>query len=42
MRRAGRVVHIGKKKNAHRFSVGRPEERTPLGRPRHRWELLLK
>jgi hypothetical protein len=25
------------KRNAYRLLVGRPEEKRPLGRPRHRW-----
>jgi hypothetical protein len=27
----------GKKRNAYRILVGRPEGKRPLGRPRHRW-----
>jgi hypothetical protein len=27
----------GEKKNAYRISVGKPEEKRPLGRPRRRW-----
>jgi hypothetical protein len=27
----------GKKKNAYRLLVGKPEGRRPLGRPRRRW-----
>jgi hypothetical protein len=26
----------------HSFFVGKPEAKRPLGRPRHRWEDLLK
>jgi hypothetical protein len=26
-----------KKKNAYRVSVGKPDGKIPLGRPRHRW-----
>jgi hypothetical protein len=37
MRLAGHVVRMGKKRNAYRLLVGRPEERRPLGRPRRRW-----
>jgi hypothetical protein len=29
---------MGKKGNAHRASVGKPEGKRPLARPRHRWE----
>jgi hypothetical protein len=27
----------GAKRNAHRILVGKPEEKTPLGRPKRRW-----
>jgi hypothetical protein len=27
----------GRKRNAYRSLVGRPERKRPLGRPRHRW-----
>jgi hypothetical protein len=27
----------GEKGNAYRISVGKPEERNPLGRPKRRW-----
>jgi hypothetical protein len=29
---------MGVKKNAYRISVGKPEGKRPLGRPRHWWE----
>jgi hypothetical protein len=38
MRWAGRVAQIWEKRNAYRLLVGKPEGKTPLGRPRHRWE----
>jgi hypothetical protein len=28
---------MGEKRNVHRFLVGKPEGKRPLGRPRHRW-----
>jgi hypothetical protein len=28
--------------NAYRILVGKPEEKRPLGRPRHRWEDSIK
>jgi hypothetical protein len=28
---------MGEKRNAYRLLMGKPEEKTPLGRPRHRW-----
>jgi hypothetical protein len=37
MRWAGYVARIGEKRNTHRLLVGKPEEKRPLGRPRHRW-----
>jgi hypothetical protein len=36
------MEHIGDRKGAYRVLVGRPEGRRPLGRPRHRWEEILK
>jgi hypothetical protein len=33
---------MGEKRGAYRILVGRPEGRRPLGRPRHRWEVILK
>jgi hypothetical protein len=33
----GHVARIGEKRNAYRLLVGKPDERRPLGRPRHRW-----
>jgi hypothetical protein len=37
MRWAGHVARIGKKRNAYRLLVGKPEGKRPLGRPRRRW-----
>jgi hypothetical protein len=37
MRCAGHVTPMGKKRNAYRILVGKPEGKSPLGRPRHRW-----
>jgi hypothetical protein len=31
---------MGKKMNAYRILVGKPEEERPLGRPRCRWKYL--
>jgi hypothetical protein len=33
---------MGEKRGAYRISVGRPERRRPLGRPRRRWEDNIK
>jgi hypothetical protein len=30
------------RRGAYRALVGKPEERRPLGRPRHRWEDNIK
>jgi hypothetical protein len=37
MRWAEHVARMGEKRNAYRILVGKPEGKTPLGRPRHRW-----
>jgi hypothetical protein len=37
MRWAGHVARMGKKRNAYRLLVGKPEGRRPLGRPRRTW-----
>jgi hypothetical protein len=33
---------MGERGGAYRVLAGKPEERRPLGRPRHRWEVILK
>jgi hypothetical protein len=33
---------MGEKRNAYRILVGKPEEKRPLGRPRHRWVYNIK
>jgi hypothetical protein len=33
---------MGKGRGAYKILVGRPEGRKPLGRPRRRWEIILK
>jgi len=42
MRWAGHVARIGGRGGVYRVLVGKPEERRPLGRPRHRWEDNIK
>jgi hypothetical protein len=42
MRWAGHVAHMGEGRGVLRVLVGKPEERRPLGRPRHRWEDNIK
>jgi hypothetical protein len=34
---ARHVARIEWKRNTYRLSVGKPEGKRPLGRPRHRW-----
>ena len=38
MRWAGHVARMGEGRGVHRVLVGKPEGKSPLGRPRHRWE----
>jgi hypothetical protein len=33
---------MGKRKGSYRVLVGKPEGRTPLERPKHRWEDNIK
>jgi hypothetical protein len=42
MRWAGHVTRMGEDRGVHRVLVGKPEEKRPLGRPRHRWEENIK
>jgi hypothetical protein len=42
MRWAGHVAHMGMGRGVYRISVGRPEGKRPLGRPRRRWEDNIK
>jgi hypothetical protein len=42
MRWAGHVARKGEKRNAYRIVVGRPEENSPLGRPRRWWVNNIK
>jgi hypothetical protein len=42
MRWAGHVPLMGEKKNAYRLLVGKPEGRSPLGRPRRRWVDIIR
>jgi hypothetical protein len=37
VRWAGHVTRMGKKRNAYRILVRKPEGKRPLGRPRRRW-----
>jgi hypothetical protein len=38
MRWAEHVTRMGEDRGVHRLLVGKPEGKTPLGRPRRRWE----
>jgi hypothetical protein len=38
MRWAGHAARMGEGRGVYRVSVGRPEGKRPLGRPRSRWE----
>jgi hypothetical protein len=38
IRWAGHVERMGERRGAYRVSVGKPEGKRPLGRPRRRWE----
>ena len=42
MRWAGHIARMGKKSGAYGVSVGKPEGKIPLERPRHRWEDNIK
>jgi hypothetical protein len=37
MRWAGHVARMGENRNAYRILVGKPEGKSPIGRPRRRW-----
>jgi hypothetical protein len=34
---AGHVERMGEKRNAYRILVGKPDGKSPLGRPRRKW-----
>jgi hypothetical protein len=38
MRLAGHVARMGERRGIYRVLVGNPEGKSPLGRPRRRWE----
>jgi len=41
-KKTGHVTHIKEIRGAYRVLVGWCEGRTPLQRPRHKWEIILK
>jgi hypothetical protein len=42
MRWVGNVAHMGERRGVYKVLVGKPEGKSPLGRPRHRWENNIK
>jgi hypothetical protein len=38
----GHVARTKKDRNAHRFLLGKPEGKRPLGRPRRKWVVGLR
>jgi hypothetical protein len=42
MRWAEHVALMGKKRNAYRIFMGKPDGKIPLKEPRHRWEDNIK
>jgi hypothetical protein len=40
MRWAGHIAHMGKMRNVYKILVGKPEEKRPPGRSRHRWMII--
>ena len=42
MRWAEHVACMGGRRGVYRILVGKPEEKRPLGRPRHKWEDNIK
>ena len=42
MRCAGHVAHMGERSGVYRVLIGKPEGKSPLGRPRRRWEDSIK
>jgi len=42
MRWVGNVAHMGKRRGVYRVLVGKPEVKSPLGRPRRRWQDNIK
>ena len=42
LRWVGHVARMGERRDAFRVLVGKPEEKKPVGRHRHRWEDNIK
>ena len=39
---ARHVAHVGERRGVYRVLVGKPEGKSPFGRPRRRWEDNMK
>jgi hypothetical protein len=42
MRWAGHAAHMGEERKLYKVLVGKPEGKRPLGRPRRRWEDVIR
>jgi hypothetical protein len=42
MRWAGHIPRMGEERGLYRVLVGKPKGKRPLGRPRRRWEIILR
>jgi hypothetical protein len=42
MRWEGHIALMGEKRDIYSVMVENPEGKGPLGRPRHRWEIILR
>ena len=42
VRWAGHVARMGERRGVYRVLVGKPEGKRPLGRPRGRWEDIIR
>jgi hypothetical protein len=42
MRWVEHVAHMGEKRDVHRVLLGKPEGKSPRGRPRHNWKGNIK
>jgi len=42
MKWMGHVAYMGERRGVYRLLLGKPEGKRPLGRPRHRWEIILR
>jgi len=42
MRWVGHVARMGERGGVHRVLVGKPEGKRPMGRPRRRWNIILR